>query len=576
MNTLKVSSGHYSDKGRKPVNQDFHGVFVPGEPELSSKGIAVALADGISSSQVSQEASKTAITSFFEDYYSTSEAWTVKTSVQRVLKAINSWLYAQTQRSEYRFNRDKGYVCTFSGLVIKASTAHIFHAGDARIYRLQQGALEALTEEHRVYIEGGKHYLKRALGADAQFDFDYLNVSLMPGDTFVLMTDGVYEFVSDKAIAEICGEHAGNLQLAAKKLTQHAYEKGSPDNLTAQIIRVDSLQQESYAERINSKPNLPFPPELQARMAFDGYTIVRQLYKSARSHVFLAVDDASQDRVVIKSPATEQREDPAYLERFLLEEWIARRINSAHVLKPSRQTRARHFTYVVTEYIEGQTLKQWMIDNPRPSLESVREIVEQIARGLQAFHRLEMLHQDLRPENIMIDEGGTVKIIDFGSTRVAGLSEQFVVLPELHILGTAQYTAPEYFLGDFGNALSDQFSLAVIAYQMLSGRLPYGAEVARAQSRAAQKRLKYRSVLDADREIPAWVDFALHKALHINPAKRYEVISEFLQDLRHPNQAFLDQTRPPLLERNPVAFWQGLCLIQTGIIIAFLYFYLSS
>src|SRR5690606_22261785 len=100
---------------------------------------------------------------------------------------------------------------------------------------------------------------------------------------------------------------------------------------------------------------------------------------------------------------------------FLLEEWIARRLNSAHVLKPCTQIRKRNFFYIATEYIEGKTLTQWMIDNPAPKLEVVRDIIEQISKGLRAFHRLEMLHQDLRPANIMVDNTGTVKIIDFGS-----------------------------------------------------------------------------------------------------------------------------------------------------------------
>ena len=77
----------------------------------------------------------------------------------------------------------------------------------------------------------------------------------------------------------------------------------------------------------------------------------------------------------------------------------------------------------MTEFIEGQTLKQWMIDNPKPDLETVRGIVEQIAKGLRAFHRKEMLHQDLRPDNIMIDKTGTAKIIDFGSTKITGVAE---------------------------------------------------------------------------------------------------------------------------------------------------------
>ena len=156
---------------------------------------------------------------------------------------------------------------------------------------------------------------------------------------------------------------------------------------------------------------------------FDGYRIVRELHGSSRSHIYLAVDIETDAVVTIKIPSIDLRDDPAYLKRFMMEEWVARRIDSPHVLKPCLQQRKRNFLYVATEYIDGQTLTQWMIDNPKPNLETVRGIVEQIAKGLRAFHRKEMLHQDIRPDNIMIDATGTVKIIDFGSTRITGVVE---------------------------------------------------------------------------------------------------------------------------------------------------------
>jgi serine/threonine protein kinase len=253
-----------------------------------------------------------------------------------------------------------------------------------------------------------------------------------------------------------------------------------------------------------------------------------------------------------------------------MEDWIAHRIDSAHVVKPSAATRKRSYLYTVTEFIDGQTLTQWMIDNPRPGLETVRGIVEQVARGLRAFHRLEMLHQDLRPDNILIDRTGTAKIVDFGSTHVAGIAEE-PSQPGSPLLGTAQYTAPEYFLGDPGSPRSDQFALGVIAYQMLSGRLPYGAEVAKARTKAAQAKLIYTSVLAADREIPAWVDEVLRRATHPDPRKRYEDLSELVYELRHPNAAYLSRTRPALIERNPVGFWRTLALILLIIVVVLLY-----
>ena len=567
---LKISAGQFSDKGCKKINQDFHGVYIPKEPLLSSKGIAIALADGISSSDVSQIASQTAVTSFLQDYFCTSEAWTVKKSAQCVLDATNSWLYSQTHNSPYRFEKDRGYVCTLSALVLKSTTAYIFHAGDTRIYKLRNNTLEQLTEDHRHWISEEKSYLSRALGVQQQLELDSLSLQIEQGDIFILATDGVYEFVDDQFITDSINKHENDLDAAAKNIVEHAYQQDSDDNLTIQIIRVDELPTQDVDELYQQLTQLPFPPLLEARTKFDGYTIISEEHASSRSHVYLATDDESNERVIIKIPSIDQRSDPAYLERFLMEEWIARRISSPYVLKPCKQTRKQNFLYITTEYIEGQTLNQWMIDNPKPSIETVRDIIEQIAKGLMAFHRLEMLHQDLRPNNIMIDQNGTVKIIDFGSTRVGSLQEIASPIEHQNIQGTAQYTATEYFLGEAGTPRSDLFSLGVIAYQMLTGRLPYGLKVPSARTKAAQSKLNYISALDDEREIPAWVDDAIKKAVHPNPLKRYQELSEFVYDLRHPNQNFINKTRPPLMERNPVAFWQGVSFILAVIIIVIL------
>ena len=557
---LQIAIGQYSDKGRKPVNQDFHGATIPREPLLSSKGVGVALADGISSSDVSQIASQTAIRGFFEDYYSTPESWSVKTSVQRVLLATNSWLYAQTRSGPNRYDVNRGYVCTFSALVFKSTTAHIFNAGDARIYRVSDHHLEQLTEDHRLWVSREQSYLSRALGMRDRLEIDYFSHASEIGDTFVLATDGVYEFVTEDFVVDAIRKHVNDLDSAARMIAEEALNQGSTDNLTIQVVRIEELPEPTINELHKQVSTLPFPPQLRPRMEFDGYEISRELHNSSRSHVYLAVDKETGQQVVLKVPSVDLRDDEAYLERFLMEEWVARRIDNAHILKPCEQTRKRNYLYIVTEFIEGQNLVQWMHDNPKPDIETVRNIIEQIALGLQAMHRQEMLHQDLRPHNVMIDKTGTVKLIDFGSVRVAGVAEIETANPQEHNLGTAQYAAPEYFLGEAGTTRSDMFSLGVIAYQMLSGRQPYGVSVARTSSRAEQRKLVYRPVLDAKSTIPAWVDDAIAKAVHPDPLKRYEEISEFIYDLRHPNAAFLRKERAPLLERNPLVFWKSVSL----------------
>jgi len=568
---LKISVGQYSDKGRKETNQDFHGVLIPDEPLLSLKGIAIVLADGISSSNVSRIAAESAVKGFLTDYYCTSESWSVRTSAQRVLEATNSWLHSQTRRSQYSYDKDRGYVCTLSALVIKSTTAHLFHVGDSRIYRVSGNTLEQLTEDHRVVISSEQSYLGRALGVNSQIEIDYLMSRVEKGDTFVLVTDGIYEHVGEREVARVIKDGAADLDQAARAIVELAYELGSKDNLTVQIVRVDELPDAAAREVFGQPHELPLPPLLEARAVFDGYRIIRELHGSSRSHIYLAVDIETDAVVTIKIPSIDLRDDPAYLKRFMMEEWVARRIDSPHVLKPCPPQRKRNFLYVVTEYIDGQTLTQWMIDNPKPSLETVRGIVEQIAKGLRAFHRKEMLHQDIRPDNIMIDATGTVKIIDFGSTRITGVVEAAPSGNRNDILGTQQYTAPEYFLGEPATSRSDLFSLGVITYQMLTGRLPYGAEMAKARTRSQQRNTPYASVLDNDREIPAWIDGVLKKAVHPDPRKRYEELSEFVFDLRHPNESFLKSSTAPLLERNPLLFWKALSFLLACAVVGLVY-----
>ncbi|MFL6814883.1 MAG: protein kinase domain-containing protein [Bradyrhizobium sp.] len=567
---LQISIGQHSDKGRKQTNQDFHGALTPGEPLLSLKGIAIVLADGISSSNVSHVASESAVKSFLTDYYCTSESWSVKTSAQRVLAATNSWLHSQTRRSQYSYDRDKGYVCTLSAMVIKSTTAHIFHVGDSRIYRLSGNALEQLTEDHRLVVSSEQNYLSRALGINPQIEIDYQALQIEKGDLFLLATDGVYEHAAARFIAGAINQNPHDLDRAAKLIVDHAFERGSVDNLTVQIVRIDELPDGEASEVFGHSHELPLPPLLEARAVFDGYRVIRELHGSARSHIYLAIDNETDAVVAIKIPSIDLRGDPAYLKRFMMEEWVARRIDSPHVLKPSLHSRKRNYLYVVTEFNDGQTLTQWMIDHPKPELETVRGIVEQIARGLRAFHRKEMLHQDIRPDNIMIDKTGTAKIIDFGSTKISGVAETVRLDSQNEMLGTVQYTAPEYFLGESGSPRSDMFSLGVITYQMLTGKLPYGSQVAKARTRSQFSKLRYNSATDHNPEIPAWVDGALRRAVHPDPYKRYESLSEYTFDLRHPNAKYLNASATPLIERNPLLFWKSLAAILACIILLLL------
>ena len=570
---LAVSVGQCSDRGTKERNQDFHGAVLPAAGrELSLKGVALALADGVTTSPVSHVAAETAVKTFLSDYYCTSDAWSVRTAGLSVIQASNGWLHSETRLSHAAYDLDRGYVCTFSALVLKGRFAHVFHVGDSRICRVAGDALEPLTTDHRVVISAAESYLGRALGTAQTVEVDYVRQALTAGDLFVLSTDGVHEFVGARELVGLIRAHADDLDAAARSIVRAALDNGSDDNLTVQIVRVEQLPDGDALDFTGQADALPPAPIPELPAELDGYELLRQIHSNERSHIYLAKEVSSGTQVALKIPSQTLRQEPSLLRQFMMEEWIARRVASPHVLKAHVSRAPRNYLYVVTEFVEGQSLRQWLHDHPQPTLEAVRGIVEQVVKGLRALHRKEMIHCDLRPENILIDRNGTVKIIDFGSVRVTGLVEA-AREPEFEsVLGSVQYTAPEWLAGDVPTWRSDLFSVAVITYEMLTGKLPYGAQAARVRTPVQQSALRYESARTPASGVPDWVDGALQKALHPDPAKRYDAMSEFLHDLRVPNGRFDLQHEAALLERDPVLFWKMLSLILALVVVLLLVF----
>src|SRR5690606_28355542 len=127
----------------------------------ASKGVVACIADGASCSDNARVASQTAVTTFITDYYSTPESWPVKTAAHKVLAALNAWLFHHGNQGV--LSRD-GLVTTFSAAVIKSTTAHLFHAGDSRIWLRRNGRLELLTRDHLHSQRAANPALTRALG----------------------------------------------------------------------------------------------------------------------------------------------------------------------------------------------------------------------------------------------------------------------------------------------------------------------------------------------------------------------------------------------------------------------------
>jgi serine/threonine protein kinase len=292
-------------------------------------------------------------------------------------------------------------------------------------------------------------------------------------------------------------------------------------------------------------------------MRLDGYRIEREIHASARSQIYLVGDVHSGERFAMKTPSVNFADDPAYIERFVMESWIGRRIDHPNVVRVVESPRAPSALYYLMEYVDGPTLGEWRRGREPVEIREVVALVEQIAAGLRAFERREMVHQDLKPENVLVEGHGRVRIVDFGSCWVAGIQEIAAPIARDLALGTASYSAPETRWGETAGARSDLFALGTVAYELLTGQLPYGEAIERCRSPRDLARMEYVPSHHRDPMIPVWIDGALRKAVALAVGSRYESFSEFVYDLSHPNARFVSDRHRPLVERNPVRFWRG-------------------
>jgi protein phosphatase len=568
--TLSISYGGYTTAGRKERNEDAFAALLPAGQLRVSKGALASIADGVSCSDNARLASQTSVTTFIQDYLSTPETWDVKTSASRVLSALNSWLYYQGQTALARHN---GFVTTFSSVILKSTTAHVIHCGDSRIYRYRDSQLLQLTTDHCLEQGSGSVTLTRALGMDTELKVDYQQRSLRVGDVFLFTTDGVHDSLKASVLCDLLQPlHAAapeqreggsaTLEKAARAIAERALDAGSSDNLSCLLVSILDLPVEDLDESHRKLTRLAIPPVLAPGNKLDGYTVTQVLHSGTRSHLYLATHPRYRQKFVLKVPSLNFAEDPQYLEGFLREQWVGRRIDNPGIMKIYEPPADSKFLYHICEYIEGSTLRQWMYDNPQPDLSQVRALATQIAAGLRVLQRLGMLHRDLKPDNIMLTRAGEVKLIDFGTVQVNGLQDIASPVQESVPVGTAEYMAPEYLLGEKGAWRSDIFSFGVIVYEMLTAALPYKALPTDTTRVHDYGWWQYQSAQARRRDLPLWLDLALRKACAPRPVQRYAALSEFMHDLAVPNpQLLASHEHKPLIEKHPVRFWQGVSLV---------------
>ncbi|MGZ3239243.1 MAG: protein phosphatase 2C domain-containing protein, partial [Burkholderiaceae bacterium] len=298
--SLSIAASHATRAGLRARNEDFVGMVTPDEPELSTKGLIAAIADGVSGNEGGREASEYTVRGLLTDYYATPDTWPVTQAIDRVVKAINSWVQQQGRiRPEL-----SGMATTLTSIVLRGRFYYFSHIGDSRLYLFRDGVLTRLTTDHVWDRPEMQHVLTRAIGLDSHLAIDHGMGELRQQDIFLLATDGVWASITEFDLTgHLSDVAAGNTDAnhCADLLVDAALAAGSQDNASALVLKINALPEENLRDAVSVSKQLPVPPKLKVGQTIDGYVIDALIHTSHTTLVYRVLDSKSQRKLVLKT-----------------------------------------------------------------------------------------------------------------------------------------------------------------------------------------------------------------------------------------------------------------------------------
>lgn len=545
---LKINLGVASLQGPRERNEDFIGAVTPEGDQLATKGVVVALADGVSGNGGGREAAENTVRGLLSDYYATPDTWGISHALDKVITALNRWLLAQsTSHREL-----SGMACTLSVLVLRGTRFTLAHVGDSRIYRLRGEHMEQLTTDHVWDRPDMNHVLTRAVGLDQHLAMDYAEGDLQPGDVFLLVCDGVWEPLGDKAMHHILHLRQ-DPQRAAQALVQEALDTGGRDNASAMVVRIEELSAGTLGDVLAEGRRLPLPPSLKPGQRIDDFEVLELLHDSRATLLYKVRHVESGQIRVLKTLQPLLARDEEACTAFLGEEWVGKRV-LAHYFPQviPLSTGQRHYLYYIMTWHEGATLGQMLERGQHFSIAEATGIGIRVAKGLGALHRLDIVHRDIKPENLHLGADGKLRILDLGVASSGGAGQSDGRGP-----GTPSFMAPELFNGVAATAQADLYAAGVSLYYLLTRKYPYG-EIEPFQTprfKEPTPPTRYRP------DIPQWLENILLKAVARDPKRRFETAEELLVALeRGEARPLLSPQREALAERDPLMVWQTVAI----------------
>ena len=549
-----IAWGVDSQAGQKASNEDAWLVVEPEAPLPQDKGLLLLLADGVSDCADGALAAKSTVRQLAADYYTLPDTWDVIPALQSLIEAQNQWLLSQTVQP---------LMTTLCGLVLRGQRYVLANLGDTRCYLLRDGVMTRLSVDHSWAQPGLQHVLKRAMGLDKQVVADFAEGELKVGDRFVLVTDGVWETLGDHRLHELV-QHFPAAEGAAQTLLRHALQAGSEDNVTALVVDILQLPVRSLGDELVGLGSLPVPPRLQAGQMLDGLQ-VESLWRESRNCLLYRVRDAEGRPWLMKTLPPSGQGDVQAERALLTEEWLLRRLASHYFPELHLHPERRHLYLLMQEYA-GASLAEASHKQDGWTVPQVIQMGIRLGKALGILHRRNVLHRDVKPENLHWGTDGRLRLLDFGAACCPGVTEE---RPD-NMPGTPSFMAPELLAGEVATASTDLYAAGVTLYWLLTRHYPYGEiePFQRPHFGEPVSPARYRP------DLPAWLETVLLKAVAPTAARRFETAEEFVLALERGESMSLMPRRIPLMQRQPLRVWQTIALVSLLINFLLLYAWL--
>ena len=313
-----------------------------------------------------------------------------------------------------------------------------------------------------------------------------------------------------------------------------------------------------------------FLDALEPGAQIDSYRIEAAVARSGMASIYRAVDTRNDRVVALKIPHPDLEADPILFDRFKREADIGAKLDHPQVMRVLADEK-RSRIYMVMEWCDGRLLRE-ILDEGRIPQERAIHIAIGVLDALEYIHANGVVHRDLKPENIMVDANDNVKLIDFGIAGDAA-AKRLTYANFTAAIGTPNYISPEQVKGKRGDGRSDLYSMGVILYEMLTGKLPFTGPSPMA---AMNERLLNHPVPPsvADASVSPQLQEILYRALERDPKNRYAHAREFKRDLEHPDQVGVED-RPELRDwqnrksqtARKVLYYGGLAMIPVVILL---------